>query len=85
MKTTIKKTLMGVVVSDKMQKSRGVEVITHEKHPLYGKYVPKRKKFMVHDENNISVAGDKVLISEATPTSKFKRWALVEVIEKHRD
>lgn len=85
MKTSMRKTLIGVVVSDKMQKSRGVEVITHEKHPLYGKYVPKRKKFMVHDENNVSAMGDKVLIGESTPHSKLKRWALVEVVEKRQD
>lgn len=85
METSMRKTLVGVVVSDKMQKSRGVEVITHERHPLYGKYVPKRKKFIVHDENNASAMGDKVLIGESTPHSKLKRWALVEVIEKRQD
>ncbi|MGL4560803.1 MAG: 30S ribosomal protein S17 [Brevinema sp.] len=82
---TKQKTFTGVVSSDKMNKSRTIIITTHEKHPLYKKYVPKRQKLMVHDEQNTSALGDKVLIGESTPHSKNKRWELLEVLEKHRD
>ncbi|MGL4388399.1 MAG: 30S ribosomal protein S17 [Brevinema sp.] len=81
---TKQKTFTGVVASDKMNKSRTIVITTHEKHPLYKKYVPKRKKLMVHDEQNTSALGDKVLIGESTPHSKCKRWVLLEVLEKHQ-
>jgi len=82
---TKQKTLTGVVASDKMDKSCTIVITTHEKHPLYKKYVPKRKKLMVHDEQNISTLGDKVLIGESTPFSKRKSWVLLKVLEKHQD
>lgn len=79
------KTFAGVVISDKMNKSRIITVMTREKHLLYKKYVPKRKKFMVHDEQNISRVGDRVLIGESIPYSRCKRWILLEVLEKNQD
>ncbi|MGL4677112.1 MAG: 30S ribosomal protein S17 [Brevinema sp.] len=82
---TKQKTFTGVVSSDKMDKSRSVVITTKEKHPLYKKYVPKRKKLMVHDEQNTSALGDKVLIGESRPISKRKSWVLLEVLEKHQD
>ncbi len=77
-----KKQITGVVSSDKMDKSRVVEVIELQKHFLYGKFVKRKKKFMVHDEQNISTVNDKVLIEESIPTSKNKRWKIVKVLEK---
>lgn len=82
---TKQKTFTGVVASDKMDKSRTIIITTKEKHPLYKKYVPKRKKLMVHDEQNTSALGDKVLIGETKPISKRKSWVLLEVLEKHQD
>lgn len=79
------KTFAGLVTSDKMDKSRIITVMTREKHPLYKKYVPKRKKFMVHDEQNMSHMGDRVLIAQSIPHSRCKRWTLLEVLEKNRD
>ena len=80
-----KKRATGVVTSDKMDKSRVVSVIELKKHPLYGKYVKRKKKFMVHDQKNQSHTGDKVLIEESIPVSKNKSWKLVEIIEKLKD
>ncbi len=77
-----KKQFIGFVTSDKMNKSRTVEIVELQKHPMYGKFVKRRKKFMVHDEQNISTLHDKVLIEESVPTSKRKRWTLVKVLEK---
>ena len=73
---------IGVVVSDKMQKSIVVAIKDREKHPLYGKFVKKTKKFHVHDENNEAHVGDTVSIMETRPLSKTKRWRLVEIVEK---
>ncbi len=77
-----RKTLQGIVVSDVMEKTISVEVVTIGKHPLYKKTVRKSKKFMAHDENNDCNAGDTVRIMETRPMSKNKRWRLVEIIER---
>ena len=76
------KTRQGVVVSDKMEKSIVIAAKFKEKHPLYGKFVQKTKKYHVHDENNEAHVGDTVLIMETRPLSKTKRWRLVSIIEK---
>lgn len=77
-----RKEFIGTVVSDKMDKTVVVMVETLVKHPLYGKYVKRRKKFMAHDENNECKIGDKVLIEETRPLSKRKRWRVKEILER---
>ncbi|MEW9670170.1 30S ribosomal protein S17 [Ammoniphilus sp. 3BR4] len=77
-----RKTLIGKVVSDKMDKTIVVLVETYKKHPLYGKRVKYSKKYKAHDEQNQAQIGDKVLIMETRPLSKDKRFRLVEVVEK---
>jgi small subunit ribosomal protein S17 len=77
-----KKQIVGVVSSNKMDKSVTVSVERRLKHPMYGKYVKKTKKFMAHDEKNECNEGDLVRIIESRPLSKIKRWRLVEIIEK---
>lgn len=77
-----RKERIGVVVSNKMQKSIVVAVKRKVKHPIYGKFVNKTTKFYAHDENNICEVGDLVRIMETRPLSKLKRWRLVEIIEK---
>ncbi len=77
-----RKQFMGTVVSDKMDKTVVVMVETLVKHPLYGKFIKKRKKFMAHDENNSCQVGDKVLIEETRPLSRHKRWRVREILEK---
>jgi len=79
-----KKVAVGVVTSDKMTKTRVVEIPRLVKHPKYGKYVRQRTVCYVHDESDESAEGDKVEIIEARPRSKTKRWELVRVIEKSR-
>ena len=78
----LRKTRQGVVISDKMEKSIVIAAKFKEKHPLYGKFVQKTKKYHVHDENNEAHVGDTVLITETRPLSKTKRWRLVSIIEK---
>jgi len=78
----LRKERIGKVVSNKMDKSVTVAVERRVKHPIYGKFVGKNTKFMVHDENNECGAGDLVKIRETRPLSKNKRWRLVEIIEK---
>ena len=78
----LRKTRVGVVVSDKMDKTIVVEIRTRVKHPLYGKIMNRTKKFKAHDENNECGIGDTVRIMETRPLSKDKRWRLVEIIEK---
>ena len=78
----IRKTRVGVVVSDKMDKTIVVEIRTRVKHPLYGKIMNRTKKFKAHDENNECGIGDTVRVMETRPLSKDKRWRLVEIIEK---
>jgi small subunit ribosomal protein S17 len=78
----LRKTKIGVVSSNKMEKSITVNVERKVKHPLYGKFVKKSTKFHAHDEKNECSIGDTVKIMETRPMSKTKRWRLVEVIEK---
>lgn len=73
---------VGTVVSDKMAKTRRVEIPRLVKHPKYGKYIRRKTVCYVHDENNESGEGDTVEIIEAPPRSKTKRWELVRVLEK---
>jgi small subunit ribosomal protein S17 len=77
-----RKTRTGVVTSNKMDKTITVTVVRRLKHPKYGKFVKKSKKFHAHDENNTAQPGDVVKIMETRPLSKTKRWRLVEVLEK---
>ncbi|MEE4310950.1 MAG: 30S ribosomal protein S17 [candidate division KSB1 bacterium] len=77
-----RKTKIGVVVSDRMDKSRVIAVKRFIKHPLYGKFVRKTSNFMIHDEQNDSHVGDLVRIMETRPLSRRKRWRLVEILEK---
>ena len=79
-----KKQLIGVVASDKMNKSRRVEIDRLVKHPKYGKFIKSRTVCHVHDENNESQVGDTVEIIECPPRSKTKRWDLVRVVAKSR-
>lgn len=77
-----RKTRIGKVVSDKMDKTIVVAVATKVRHPLYGKTVNTTTKFKVHDENNDARINDRVSIMETRPLSKDKRWRLVEIIER---
>lgn len=76
--TNTKKTLRGVVVSDKMDKTVVVKVDRYVKHPKYGKYYTISKKYKAHDENNVHKVGDKVMIVESRPLSKDKRFIILE-------
>ncbi len=78
----MRKTRVGIVSSDKMDKTITVKVETNVKHPLYGKVVKQTKKLKVHDENNECRIGDRVRVMETRPLSKDKHWRLVEIIEK---
>ena len=78
----LRKTRVGKVLSDKMDKTIVVLSVFKEKHPIYGKFVRKTKKYHVHDENNECGIGDTVKVMECRPLSKDKRWRLVEIIEK---
>lgn len=82
MSSTNRKTVIGEVVSDKMDKSIVVRVDRRLKHPQYGKYITKSARFVAHDENNESRTGDVVKIEESRPLSKTKKWRLVEVVSK---
>ncbi len=77
-----RKTQIGTVVSDKMDKTVVVSVSRKTKHPLYGKYIRKSSKYKVHDESQASNNGDRVLIMETRPYSKGKRWKVVKVLDK---
>ena len=81
-KRNLRKERIGVVTSDKMDKSIVVAQVTRVKHPLYGKFVLKTKKFHAHDETNNCNIGDTVKIMETRPLSKTKCWRLVEIIER---
>ena len=81
-KTALKRTLVGKVVSDKMDKTVTVLIERHVKHPIYGKFITRTTKLHVHDENNECGIGDKVEIRECRPLSKTKSWTLVRVVEK---
>lgn len=78
----LRKSRIGVVSSNKMDKTITVVIERKIKHPIYGKFMKKSKKLMAHDEKNESQPGDLVKITEARPLSKRKRWRLVEIIEK---
>lgn len=78
----LRKERIGVVASNKMDKTISVVVERREKHPIYGKFVKKTSKFAAHDENNDCGIGDTVKIMETRPLSKNKRWRLVEIIER---
>lgn len=77
-----RKTRIGIVVSDKMEKTIVVATKTKVRHPLYGKMINRTKKFMAHDEENTCHVGDTVKIMETRPMSKHKRWRVVEIVEK---
>jgi len=79
-----KKVAVGVVTSDKMAKTRRVEIARKVKHPKYGKIIQNKTVCYMHDENDESQAGDTVEIVESRPTSKLKRWNLVRIVEKSR-
>ena len=80
-----KREAIGRVKSDKMDKTRVVEIPRLVRHPKYGKFIRQRTTGYVHDENNESGVGDTVKIIESKPISKKKRWALVSVVEKSRE
>lgn len=82
MERNLRKTRVGVVTSDKMDKTIVVAVYDNVKHPLYKKIVKRTVKFKAHDENNECGVGDRVEIMETRPLSKDKRWRLLRVIEK---
>lgn len=82
MERNLRKERIGVVVSNKMDKTIVVAVATKEKHPIYGKFVKKTTKFIAHDEKNECSEGDTVRIMETRPLSKNKNWRLVEIVEK---
>lgn len=82
MERNLRKQRVGVVVSNKMQCSIVVAVERKVKHPKYGKFMKKTKKFVAHDAENTCDIGDTVKIMETRPMSKTKRWRLVEIVEK---
>ena len=79
---SLRKERIGVVTSNKMDKTITVAVKWKEKHPIYGKFVNKTKKYHAHDEKNECNIGDIVRLRETRPLSKLKRWRLVEIIER---
>ncbi|NLW73568.1 MAG: 30S ribosomal protein S17 [Clostridiales bacterium] len=78
----LRKTRVGTVVSDKMNKTVTVAIVDNVRHPIYGKIIKRTLKVHAHDENNECSVGDKVEIMETRPLSKTKRWRVVEIIEK---
>ena len=82
MERNLRKERIGIVSSNKMEKTIVVSETMRMKHPLYGKFVLRTKKYTAHDENNECNEGDKVLIQETRPLSKNKRWRLVQIIER---
>jgi len=78
----LRKTRVGIVTSDKMDKTIVVSIVDNVKHPLYGKIVKRTYKLKAHDEKNECKIGDRVKVMETRPLSKDKRWRLVEIIEK---
>ncbi len=81
-KRNLRKERIGVVSSHKMEKSIVVSEVIRVKHPMYGKFLLKTKKYIVHDEKNDSKIGDTVKIMETRPISKRKCWRLIEIIER---
>ena len=82
MERNLRKERIGLVTSNKMDKTIVVAETRRQKHPMYGKFVLKTKKYKAHDEKNECNEGDKVRIMETRPLSKDKRWRLVEIIER---
>ena len=82
MERNLRKERVGLVIGDKMQKSITVAVVRKVKHPMYGKFVLKTKKYDAHDDKNDCNIGDTVKIMETRPLSKSKCWRLVEIIER---
>lgn len=78
----LRKEKTGLVVSNKMDKTIAVKVERRLRHPIYGKFVKRSKKFFAHDEQNDCKIGDKVTIMETRPLSKLKRWRLVTILER---
>jgi len=76
----MKRTLQGIIISDKMNKTRVVAVTRLKKHPIYHKYYKVTRKFKAHDEKNEYKTGEKVIIEETRPMSKDKRWRIIEKI-----
>lgn len=76
------RTLIGTVTSDKMDKTVVVKVVRRVRHPIYGKYIQRQKKYMAHDAGNICGIGDKILIEEYRPLSRHKRWLVKGILEK---
>ena len=81
-KRNLRKERIGVVSSNKMEKSIVVSEVKRVKHPMYGKYVLNTKRYVAHDEKNDCNIGDTVKIMETRPLSKTKRWRLVEILER---
>ena len=84
-KVKTKRTVLGRVVSDKMDKTVSVAIERLIKHPVYGKYIRRTTKVLAHDAQNECHAGDRVTISECKPISKNKSWAVVNVVERAAD
>ena len=82
MERNLRKTRIGKVISDKMDKTIVVAIENHVKHPLYKKVVKRTYKLKAHDENNECRIGDTVKVMETRPLSKDKRWRLVEIVER---
>ena len=82
MDRNLRKTMVGLVSSDKMDKTVVVSVVNNVKHPEYGKIIKRTYKLKAHDENNECHVGDRVRVMETRPLSKDKRWRVVEIIEK---
>ena len=82
MERNLRKTRVGIVTSDKMDKTIVVSIVDNVKHPLYGKIVKRTYKLKAHDEKNDCKIGDRVRVMETRPLSKDKRWRLVEIVEK---
>jgi len=80
--STTQRTIVGKVISDKMNKTIVVQIERKVKHPLYGKYIRKFSKMYAHDEENTCKIGDVVMIQQTRPLSKTKRWKLVEIIKR---
>ena len=79
-----RKVRIGIVVSTKMDKTITVSIERRVPHPLYKKYFKKTKKFLVHDEQEAAKLGDRVMIMETRPLSKYKRWRVVKIVEQAR-
>lgn len=80
--STNKKTLIGLVSSDKMTKTIVVEVVRRMKHPVYHKYIQRRSRYKAHDEEDTCRIGDRVLLEECRPLSRDKRWRVREILDR---